>query len=488
LASFQFQRLLKGSFIYGFGSVLQRLIGVLLLPFFTRELTPADYGVISLVTLITAALTGVFNLGTANSMGILFFSEKEDEKRINIVFSTAFLLLCVSVLVIIILFLLTPSIGFLVFENNENSGLLQIAFITLGITTVSEPFLSYLRMTERAKVFTIISLGISLITTLLCILFVLHLHLGSYGFFLASFFGQLLLILFLVFFVCRKIKFAINTEYFKPLIKLGFPSIFGLFAFLLMDYSDRQILQRYVGLSNLGIYSVGYNFGMVIMLFVNAFLAAWPPFFMSFINKQDEGKLIFARTFRYYIIGFGFIGLFFFGFSKTFLTIIVAPDFVEAYTVVGLVAMGYILRGSYSILIPGLYFTQNLKYQSLIEWITAFINIALNFLLISNYGMLGAAFATLLSFFFLPFLTWLFTRKIFPIEYEYNLIFLAFMFITFAALSLFYLARFQNGILLIISVSGILMLTFLLLVKFCLKLGEINFALQILKKYVKKDQ
>ncbi len=488
MISFQFKRLLKGSFIYGFGSVLQRLIGVLLLPFFTRELTPYDYGVISLITLITAGLTGIFNLGTLNSMGILFFKEEDLEKRKTIVFSTFFLLLSISVIIILVLFALTPQICLLVFQKKENLTTFRLAFITLGLTTVSEPFLSYLKMMEKAKIFTALTLCISLVTTLLCILFVLMLHLGTFGFFLASLCSQTLLLVLLYFIICRKEKFTIDKIFFIPLVKLGFPSIFGLLAFLLIDYSDRQILQRYAGLSSLGIYSIGYNFGMVVMLFVNAFLAAWPPFFMSYINKQEEAKFVFAKVFRYYILGFGFIGLLFFGFSKTFLSIIVDSKFIEAYSVVGLVAMGYILRGSYSVLLPGLYFNQKLKFQSLIEWITAVLNIILNFFFISRYGMQGAAFATLLSFSLLPFFTWLFTRNLFPVAYEWKLIAQSIIILTLASVSLFYLTRYQDGILLLIFVTSIITVSFVLLVRFCLRNDELLFGMQQIKKYVKKNR
>ena len=57
-------RLAKGSLIYGIGGMLQRFMGLLLLPFFTRALTPQDYGVVALVSLIGVAMSGIFTMGT----------------------------------------------------------------------------------------------------------------------------------------------------------------------------------------------------------------------------------------------------------------------------------------------------------------------------------------------------------------------------------------------------------------------------------------
>ena len=44
-----FSRLFKGSMVYGIGGELNRFIGLFLLPFYTRALTPDDYGVVALV-------------------------------------------------------------------------------------------------------------------------------------------------------------------------------------------------------------------------------------------------------------------------------------------------------------------------------------------------------------------------------------------------------------------------------------------------------
>ena len=65
-------QLAKGAMIYGLGGVLQRFMGLLLLPFLTEVLTPGDYGVVALIPLNGAAMTGLLTLGTGNSMGDVY--------------------------------------------------------------------------------------------------------------------------------------------------------------------------------------------------------------------------------------------------------------------------------------------------------------------------------------------------------------------------------------------------------------------------------
>lgn len=437
MLGFELKRLFRGSVIYGVGTILQRFIGILLLPFFTNELTTEDYGVISLISLVSIALTGVFNLGTSNSIGILYFKEVDHSKRPTIIWSTVILLMCVSTVWLLFFYIAAPKISLLVFEDARYSELFFLSIIGLAISTTGEPFLAYLRMEEKSKHFSIQSLVVSLITTLSSILFILFFKWGAKGFILAGLVGQVSMVIFSFIYIVPKIRFSFNSQIFGPLINIGFPSIFGLFAFLIIDYGDRQILQRFLGLSELGIYSVGYNFGMVVMVLVNAFSASWSPFFMSFINRPEDARVVFGNVLKYYLIGFGFLSLFFFGFAKLFLTIVVAPDYIAGYKVVGLVAVGYILRGSYLILLPALYFSKKLKLQSMIECSVAIVNIALNLWLVPVFGILGAAFATVISFACLPFFTYFVSSRLLKVQYDTKRIVLGISVISITAIVLF---------------------------------------------------
>ncbi|MGB7490767.1 MAG: polysaccharide biosynthesis C-terminal domain-containing protein, partial [Thermoanaerobaculia bacterium] len=55
--------------------------------------------------------------------------------------------------------------------------------------------------------------------------------------------------------------------------------------------------------------------------------------------------------------------------------------------------------------------------------LTVLLNIGLNFLLIPHYGMMGAAAATTLSFFFSATGVWLLAQRFYPVQYEYSRLF-----------------------------------------------------------------
>src|SRR4030067_396896 len=92
-------RLAKGTLIYGIGGILNRSVNFLLLPVFTSYLTPADYGIFSILGLIGFIVTPVFSLGSGVSMGICYFEGGTQEKKEATIWTT-FTMLALSVSVL----------------------------------------------------------------------------------------------------------------------------------------------------------------------------------------------------------------------------------------------------------------------------------------------------------------------------------------------------------------------------------------------------
>lgn len=414
----EISRFLRNFFVYGVGGILQRFMSLLLLPLFTRVLTQEDYGALSLAGFVAVAVSGLFSLGTGNSMGLLFFKEQVAERRVSVVWSNAALVAANGIVLAGLLCLLAGEISILVFESAEYADLLRLTFIGLAVSAVTEPFLAYLRMEDRARDYVLLTLSSALMTILISVLLVLWLGWGVIGAAVASVASGVLLLIMVLYFVAMKLPFKLDITLFKPLVTIGFPSIFGLFAFLLIDYADRQMLQRIAGLEALGVYSVGYSFGMAIMIVVGAFSTAWPPYFMSFINRQEEASVLFGKLLRFYLIAFGMLLLGFFAAARPMVEILAGPGFQDAFIIIGMVAAAYMLKGCYLIFLPGLYYKNRLGVQSAIEWLAAIVNLALNFAWIPKFGIAGAAAATLISYLSLPVCTWLISRHYLKVRYD----------------------------------------------------------------------
>src|ERR1022692_3674856 len=81
-------RLLKSSAIYTCGSLLRQVVSFLMLPIYTRHLTPADYGVVEMMSVVTSvlALIAGTHIGLAT---IKFYHSATSENQRRVVLSTA---------------------------------------------------------------------------------------------------------------------------------------------------------------------------------------------------------------------------------------------------------------------------------------------------------------------------------------------------------------------------------------------------------------
>ena len=67
--------------IYGFGNAGTRMVGFLLIPVYSRYLTPEDYGVLALVTMFAQVLYTFMNMGQSSALFRTYFRHDDPEAR-----------------------------------------------------------------------------------------------------------------------------------------------------------------------------------------------------------------------------------------------------------------------------------------------------------------------------------------------------------------------------------------------------------------------
>src|SRR4029078_13616733 len=83
------KELLRHSAIYGLGSIVARVLGVLLLPLYTRYLSPSDYGLIETLIALSAVLTALVAQGMKSAFFPFYFDSADPARRYPVV-RTAF--------------------------------------------------------------------------------------------------------------------------------------------------------------------------------------------------------------------------------------------------------------------------------------------------------------------------------------------------------------------------------------------------------------
>jgi O-antigen/teichoic acid export membrane protein len=414
-------RLARGTVIYGGGNLLNKLLTFMLVPIFTRYLRPEDYGIVAMLALLNMVVAGIFSLGTINSLGICYFGEEKKEERGRVIWTTAGIIAISCAFWLTIASMTAPVVSRLLLDDPARGDLVLLSLATLALNTLSAPFTSYLRLEERALTFVKISLVGAVLTLILNIVAVVYLGKGVRGMLEATLVAAAVSLLLSFATVLRDLHPRWGANLVAPLLKIGYPSIFGLGAFFMIDWADRFFLQRLVGVAEVGVYSVGYTIGMVMALIAEGtFGSAWPPFFMSFITRRDEAIAVFGGILKYCVFAFGALTAMFFLFARPVVVLLTAPPYHEAYTVVGMIAAAYMLKACYLILLPALYFEKKLHIQTGVEWGAALLNAGLCLLLIPIFRMRGAAAATVISYMALPTLTYFIARRYLPVRHEWG--------------------------------------------------------------------
>ena len=88
----QIHHLSRNTMIYGFGQVLNRLMGFLLLPLFTLYLSPADYGILAILGLISFVVTSIFSLGITGAAGVCYYSTHGQDCKEQTIWTSFFIL------------------------------------------------------------------------------------------------------------------------------------------------------------------------------------------------------------------------------------------------------------------------------------------------------------------------------------------------------------------------------------------------------------
>lgn len=404
------------SFVYGLGNMLSKLLGFFLLPIYTRYLTPADYGILALLTLTQSILVILANLGLGSALFREVIYKKTTEKTAE---STAlYTLFILSLFILVIGYIFAPLLSRIIFNDVAQTPLLRLVFLNVVFNNILIVFNARLRIREQSLFYSIFSVSSFLVGAGLNIYFVAIARRGVNGLILAQ-----VILAALQAFVCLLmlrdlIKPHFSKSVLRSLLNFGLPLVPGAIAALMMVSADRYILNRYSTTTMVGLYSLGYSIGLVINLIVQAVQLAWPAQLFE-IAKLPDAKQRFSMTLTYYCLALGFISLTVSVLAREILVIMTTPEFYGAYIIMPLITLSYVFYGIRFMTTVGMYIKNKVKYSSFVIISAAIFNLFLSFILIPRFGMIGAAWATFISYFLLAVVNIFVDSRFMQIPYEY---------------------------------------------------------------------
>ncbi len=416
--------LLFNLIVYGMGDVAVQLAGFILLYFFTARLTPADYGILSLLLTVEIVVKILSRCGVDASFMRLYYDCTDEHSRQRLASTIFFFLLVVDGCLLAIGLVASPVLARLLFGVPGYA--LPLALVLLNTFVAGFFFFPFhlLRMERKALQFSVLTFTRSSGTLILRIVLVLGLGLGVLGWILAD----VVMTLIFVGVLFRRFSSLVRPMFSRPVLaealRFGLPRLpHGIAQQVIGPGTDAALLRAFLrvpqALTQIGLYGMGASFGLSLKLFLSAFEYAWAPFYFETM-KQPDAKETFSRIATY---GLAILVLAAAGLSAVagdLVRLMTKPGYFRAAVVIPWIAIGVTLQGVYLLTSIGLNITKRTHYYPVATIVAAAVNVGCNMVLIPRYGILGPAYANVASYGVLAGLAMIFSQHFYPIRYEWS--------------------------------------------------------------------
>ncbi|MCX5800819.1 MAG: oligosaccharide flippase family protein [Candidatus Eisenbacteria bacterium] len=423
----ELKRLLKQSAIYGVGSIVSPFIGFIMLPVYSRFLTPYEYGTLAVASVTITFLSSLVSLGISSGLIRFYFVYSEKKDRDEVIVSSLVFSFLSSVVFVAVLWPFSAQISGALFDFEKGDLYVKYVLLIAAIDTWITNCLAVLRAEERPAIYSVITVLRLMLMLSLNIVFVVVLDRKIQGVLEAQALSGILSYIGALLIAVRKKTFSFSWKKTREVLSFGLPLVPGNVASVVITLSDRFFLKRFATMEQVGLYSIGSKVSTAMRIaIVEPFRMAWPPYMFSVVEKPDA-KEIYKKVLVYFTFVTVWVGLFLSMFAKEALMILATPAYYPGYRVVPLLVLSSVLVGMCAILVAGIQISNKTKYASYSFMIAAGVNLVMNFMLVPRLGMMGAAISSVTTYGILNLLYFIVSQRFYYIAHEFRRIVLLFV-------------------------------------------------------------
>jgi len=409
------RRLATTGAAYTAASISSKLIAVALLPLYTRYLTPADYGAAEVMFAAVVSASIVVRLGLIEALLRFYYKDDEDPGRVLSASFAALFWLSTAAALLALPFATPISEALL---KDPAPDLARIAIGGLWVLTLYEYLLTIFRLQERARAFFVTTMLNVLAAIGLTIVLVVGAEEGARGLLIGSYASGAAFVGGLIAYHWRSLSLRFDRQLLRRLLRFGLPTMPAELSLYALNFVDRIIIVRSLGLAEAGLYSLAVKFAQGINVLVRGFQLAWPPLAYS-IRDDGEARRVYAAVVTWFVAAMAFVAAGMWLLSRWIVRALAAPEFFGSYEAIGLLATGAALYALYMVLLVILGRTGRTEFNFPATGAALAANLALNLALVPPLGIVGAGLALVLSYLVVLVLMYVFTQRLFPVPYEW---------------------------------------------------------------------
>ncbi|MBU1122097.1 MAG: oligosaccharide flippase family protein [Candidatus Omnitrophica bacterium] len=387
--------------IYAAGNVVQNVLTVFLLPLYTSYLYPEDFGILALMGIAVSLITKLAISPVTSGLARFYYHPDYTEKKGILLGNLFFLLIVKTFFLGTLYWYFSDFFCRLIFNKRELIAIVKIYTLVLLFTPLSLFLEGFVRLRKMAKYSIFSSLANFILSFGLVFYLLVKLKLGILAIVYGNIFSLVFSVAISVPVFLKYAELKISPLILKEPLKYGYPSVFTGYSNLLFQSGDRYILRLLDSVNSVGVYSFGYRIASLIdMLFVSPLKQAlFPLIYKEENNPKGQKKFLVNSATYFYLLGM-FIALALSLFAKEIIMLLARrEEFWQCWSIVPIIAFSYIQHSLGNFIGWGLIMRKKSYHISGILFVSAVVNIGLNFIFIPYWGIMGAAFATLISYF-----------------------------------------------------------------------------------------
>lgn len=388
----KYKYLFKNLGVLTISNFATKFVTFFLIPIYTSYLTTAEYGVSDLFNSTVSLLIPILTMCISSS--VLRFMLDADISKSEVIFVSSKYIIRAT-----IIFLVLYCINFflnVIPELTLYKGIFIILFIVYLLNTW---LTSVAKGLERITDISIASVMSTTLTIVLNVVFLTELNLGIYGYFYATIIGISVANIFLIY-RTKLISFLGNNRKNKTLetdmALYGEGLIVNSVSWWINSSLDRYFVLFICGISENGILSAAYKLPTIVSTVQGVFEQAWILSAVKNYDKDDKDHF-FINTYNMYGFVVIMVTSLIIVFDKLLASFLYKNEFYVAWKLVPILSISVVFcaaSGFFGAILAAEKKTRAISYTTMVGAIT---NAILNLVLISAYGIIGAAIATLIS-------------------------------------------------------------------------------------------
>ena len=413
------RRLTQSFAIYGGANFALRALNFLLIIIYARFLRPSDYGIIYLAEIVASFLAILAGLAIDSALERLYFQHAQDQEALNVYLGSAIRFgFCWMVLFVSA----TLVFGWRFQEHLPLQAqapfypYIAMAIVTAALSQGIQYRLAVYQVSGHRRSYVMLSFVLAVATAGLCLYWVVVRRDGAIGMFKGKLLAAVLTFLIAAWSMRPYLTARFRWEFVRDSLSFSLPLIPHLIMASGLVVADRFILAHYRDLSEVGIYSLAYSFGMVMYLVTQSLSQAWLPLFYE-LAGQERRKVLgdVCSGLIIFLAALACLGMLF---SPLFVHIALDDRYHAAARIVPLVIMGYLFHALFSLFDLSILNAKRTASVFAISLLAFTANLALNLSMVPRWGMYGAAWATTIAYGIEALGAYLLAQRFFNLPYR----------------------------------------------------------------------